>query len=354
MKHTRLYSCLLAVVMLVMASATALAQEFAYTAKSATFLKSGEKGTVSVSFSNSEKVRILEGKIKLPAELSFVVKNAEKGYLAISSTDRTKDATLFLKSIDEHNAMFLVSTTPKGIAAGNGDIFTFDVNATSNIAIAQNIEFSGLNISVAADKPVATANNFTATVCNDAFKLLPSVSPITVQKGVEQKVSFAMAFEPKVLSGLQFDLVMPEGLSVVEDSYEVTSRCPNHIAQLVKGHFTVLVKDITESRNFNGKDGDVCSFKVVANEKFVDGSEILFKNIKAVSSDEMGNTKYYGGDLAVKVTLDTTTGINGINADEFGEGADGIYQLNGVRTDKLQRGVNIVVKNGKAVKVVKK
>ena len=78
MKHTRLYSCLLAVVMLVMASATALAQEFAYTAKSATFLKSGEKGTVSVSFSNSEKVRILEGKIKLPAELSFVVKNAEK------------------------------------------------------------------------------------------------------------------------------------------------------------------------------------------------------------------------------------------------------------------------------------
>ena len=47
-------------------------------------------------------------------------------------------------------------------------------------------------------------------------------------------------------------------------------------------------------------------------------------------------------------------GINGINADEFGEGADGIYQLNGVRTDKLQRGVNIVVKNGKAVKVVKK
>lgn len=352
MKHTRFYSCLLAVVMLVMASATALAQEFAYSAKSATFIKAGEKGSVSVSFSNTEKVRTLEGRIKLPEELSFVIKNAEKGYLVISSTDRTKDATLYLKSIDEHNAMFLVTTTPKGIAAGNGDIFTFDVNATSNIAIAQNIEFTKLNISISADKPVATASDFSATVCDEAFQLFPSVSPITVQKGVEQTVNFAIAFEPKVLSGLQFDLVLPEGLSVVEDSYEVTDRCPNHVANFVKNHFTVLVKDITESRNFNAKEGDVCSFKVVVDDKFVDGSEILFKNIKAVSSDENGNTLYYGGDLAVNVTLDTATGINGLES--FSEAADGIYQLNGVRTDKLQRGVNVVVKNGKAIKVVKK
>ena len=46
------------------------------------------------------------------------------------------------------------------------------------------------------------------------------------------------------------------------------------------------------------------------------------------------------------------TGINGVTADELG--ADAVYQLNGVRTDQMKQGVNIVVKNGKAIKVLKK
>ena len=52
------------------------------------------------------------------------------------------------------------------------------------------------------------------------------------------------------------------------------------------------------------------------------------------------------------MTKAEVTGINGVTADELG--ADAVYQLNGVRTDQMKQGVNIVVKNGKAIKVLKK
>lgn len=351
MKHTRLYSCLLAVIMLVVASATALAQEFAYTTKSATFLKPGEKGTIAVSLNNTESFRSLQGKIVLPEGLTFVTKDADKGRMEIAAAERTKDAAAYLQAKDEHTAVFLITTG--GTAAGEGEVFEFAVQAAATLPIADQIAFSSLDISLGAGKPVAHPADFSATVCNAEYELMPAVSPVKIAKGEEQTVSFGMSFG-KVLSAVQFDIVMPEGLNIVDGSFALnTDRCPNHKVSCKNNHVVVYVKQIDESRDFNGLDGDICSFKVTADEAFKSG-DIQFVNIKAVVTDENGNTLYYGGDTAASVELDNATGINGVSADEMAEGADGIYQLNGVRTSKMQRGVNIVIKDGKAVKVVKK
>lgn len=48
---------------------------------------------------------------------------------------------------------------------------------------------------------------------------------------------------------------------------------------------------------------------------------------------------------------DVVTGINGINADF--QNAEAVYSIGGVRLNKAAKGVNVVIRNGKAIKVVK-
>ena len=59
---------------------------------------------------------------------------------------------------------------------------------------------------------------------------------------------------------------------------------------------------------------------------------------------QKGDNSGWDGPLA--------TGINEIATDKVA--VDGIYTINGVRTNKLQRGLNIVVRNGKAMKIMVK
>lgn len=54
---------------------------------------------------------------------------------------------------------------------------------------------------------------------------------------------------------------------------------------------------------------------------------------------------------AVKAQNEITTGIHGITADF--QNAEAVYSIGGVRLNKAAKGVNIVVRNGKAIKVVK-
>lgn len=54
---------------------------------------------------------------------------------------------------------------------------------------------------------------------------------------------------------------------------------------------------------------------------------------------------------AVKAQNEIATGINGINADF--QNAEAVYSIGGVRLNKAAKGVNVVIRNGKAIKVVK-
>lgn len=54
---------------------------------------------------------------------------------------------------------------------------------------------------------------------------------------------------------------------------------------------------------------------------------------------------------AVKAQNEITTGIHGINADF--QNAEAVYSIGGVRLNKAAKGVNVVIRNGKAIKVVK-
>lgn len=54
---------------------------------------------------------------------------------------------------------------------------------------------------------------------------------------------------------------------------------------------------------------------------------------------------------AVKAQNEIATGIHGINADF--QNAEAVYSIGGVRLNKAAKGVNVVIRNGKVIKVVK-
>ena len=97
------------------------------------------------------------------------------------------------------------------------------------------------------------------------------------------------------------------------------------------------------------------TFDVTAAEDFGMGGEIVLTDILVSAQKDLQAdiVQLYSPDVVAKVTNGTATGVNGIDANIYGN-AEGIYNLNGMRTDRLQKGVNIIKQSGKTIKVIKK
>lgn len=353
MKQKRLYSCIFAFAMLLIASANAMAGGL--TLKNVTFLKPGEKATMAIGFDNDEEVATIETKIVLPEGLSFVAKEPGSENFVVNTTERTKlyNVSLSQDYVHANGAYLAAYTIKKYLPAGKGDIFTFEVNVAPTYTGAKEIRLTSTDISMGDDDaPIFKPADFVAKVVSTDNQMFVTAELPAIKVGEEQTLTFNLDLPKGYINNTGLRVKLPQGLSVVEDSEQAGTACPKHnVIYNPKRQSIIIFGDpLSLDNKFALNKGTLCSVKVIADNTFVDGSEITVGEINGTGDDT-----YYSEDITLKVTLDkTATGINGINADEFGEGADGIYQLNGVRTDKLQRGVNIVVKNGKAVKVVKK
>ena len=355
MKHNRLFGCLLAIAMLMVASVSAMAQE--YVLKTVSFLKPGEKGVLAVSLVNPNPVKSFQGKIFLPEGLTFVETETPNKF-QISKTERTGKYSLALQKGNDNNrvAAFLGFTmSDTFVAAGQGDILTFEVNVAKDFKATSELQIKESQISMGGGNIVKPEQVVTGKVANAADQMFASTNEVKVAVGTPSKVTISCDFQKEFLKFFAATIVLPEGLSLVKDSELADpDRCPNHTAAIVNNLLTLTYTDIFGNLLFTKKDGAVASFDVVADDKFVDGSEIILKNINAVAKVDGANTAFYAEDLHIKVTKDgTATGINGIESD-FAAKADGIYTVSGLKVNKLVKGINIVVKDGKATKVVKK
>ena len=105
-----------------------------------------------------------------------------------------------------------------------------------------------------------------------------------------------------------------------------------------------------------GEEGVIMTFDVTAAEDFgTAGGQIVLTDILSNAQETTTSDiiELYSPDVVANVTNGTATGVNGINANIYGN-AEGIYNLNGMRTDRLQKGVNIIKQSGKTIKVIKK
>ena len=148
MKHNRLFGCLLAIAMLMVASVSAMAQE--YVLKTVSFLKPGEKGVLAVSLVNPNPVKSFQGKIFLPEGLTFVETETPNKF-QISKTERTGKYSLALQKGNDNNrvAAFLGFTmSDTFVAAGQGDILTFEVNVAKDFKATSEVQIKESQISM--------------------------------------------------------------------------------------------------------------------------------------------------------------------------------------------------------------
>ena len=344
MKYTKLNSCLFALAMFFMASASTMAQEL--TLKAVTFLKPGEKATIAVGLTNSDAVNGLQTRISLPQGLTFVEKASNASRFNIRKTERTDGMTLILSKIDEKTATMVGFGAE--VKAGAGDVFTFDVNVADNYTSNNAITLSRTQLNV-PNQPVVKPVDVQSKVVDVENQVTIGATAPALTGGENLTITFNMAFAKAIMRGAAFNVELPQGVAIVDNSAKVGTLEPNHKINIKNHLVTINLKDYDEPDAFSDHEGSLCSFDVKTDESFVDGSEIKVKNFRCWGA--RGYTEYYGADFAIKLTK-STTGINGVSADK--QGADGIYQMNGVRSDRMQQGVNIVVKGGKVMKVLKK
>lgn len=194
--------------------------------------------------------------------------------------------------------------------------------------------------------------------------------PVSIAPGEVVQVDIQYDSEIQY-SGFQLRVVLPEGLSfegteVVDEDGEKSvvygtlgnSCLASHFADIAinkeegSAKFGTLFYKVFHAKVKMLKNGILCSFKVKADEKLAEESQIKIADTKFAALDSNKNeyhSSYMTATIDVKKKI--ATGINGVEAES--QDAEVVYSIGGVRLNKAAKGVNIVVRNGKAIKVVK-
>ena len=162
------------------------------------------------------------------------------------------------------------------------------------------------------------------------------------------------------IRGFQFDLVLPEGVTPVEEDDIIScwfeDRAPTYKQgkNMLNYHSLDASKQedgsirflsgATQDKTFEGNDGLLFILEVKIDANLAQGDyPIILKNMKLSESDI---TKSYSTEeIKTTMTYGTATAINGISAKKAVKGA---YNIAGQQTN-LQKGINIV--DGKKVMV---
>lgn len=227
----------------------------------------------------------------------------------------------------------------------NGVVNVTDVNSIVNVLLDGGTTASAKQMGFLAQRASASTDTSDKMYCNN----------LEIAPGETKTLEVCLDNESKYCS-FQFDLILPDGLSVVsttdedgEVSYNaqvVTSRCTNHVLadNLLNGNrFRVVVFSLT-NKNITGKTGPVVTISLKADNNLALGEQTLrLENMTLATADEK---EYYPANTESKVNV-VSTGIENIKIDPA---AQKIYNLQGIKVNKVTKGVYIV--NGK--KVVKK
>ncbi len=192
------------------------------------------------------------------------------------------------------------------------------------------------------------------------------VTPNEFVPGTETVITIAYDAQTKH-NGFNLDVTLPKGLTIVskevtdEDGETVTAFFEKGEALLASHNFNhnynpekSIDKETGETwfrvlvDNSKLKDmkpsGSLFTFTVKVSEELADKAQIKLTKIK------FNGIPYF--EQSFDITKSTVpTGINGVEAEA--QTTDAVYSIGGVRLNKAAKGVNVVIRNGKAIKVVK-
>lgn len=368
MKNIRLFSKIAMFILCFFVSLGAFADNEVVMSLEKAYLTPGEQATLTIKLSTSVEVGSVGATINLPKGITFVQgKDWGDGSFDIdySVTDLSKKSTIIFSTTNPSKACFAVAKTSNFKKDTNGDLLTFKVNVAKDFGIYGNVvldEGLGALADVKEDGSFTVQewkmDDTTTKVFNNNELTYPSVDDFSIEPGETKKISLNLTDEKHLISILSYNVQLPVGLSIDPDSYDVVeARIPHHeVIVDTKARIRIIPDGSTDDLDFFGTSGALVTFEVKADENFKEDGTIKFYDFLATTKadDNKNFSQYYAKDFTIKVKKgNTATGINNIESD-FASKADGIYTISGLKVDKLVKGINIVVKDGKATKVVKK
>lgn len=367
MRHIGLFSRLSMFILCFFVSLGAFAGNEVSLSIEKAYLTPGETATLTIKLNNTVVIGTVGATINLPEGITFVKgETLEDGsYVPVmGTTELSKKATVLSCTTKSNVAHFSIAKGGNKFQPGEGDLITFDVNVAKDFGIYGNITldeglgvYTIVNDDATFSQKTYTLDSYTTKVYNNDELCVPSVADFSIAPGEKKTITLDLQDEKHLISLLSYNVEMPAGLTIDPESYEaLKERAPYHEVHIKKsGRIGIIPSGKSEELDFKGTSGSIISFDVIADNTFNGDATIKFYDFLATTKAIDGKVdQYYAKDLTVKVTKSgTATGINGIETD-FAAKADGIYTVSGLKVNKLVKGVNIVVKDGKATKVVKK
>lgn len=182
------------------------------------------------------------------------------------------------------------------------------------------------------------------------------IDDCVIDPGQEKELAILMNNPNDAFTGIQFDMYLPEGLSIVrEDDFaiiDIGSRSSSRrhtvsSATQPDGAERVLAYS-NSNYTFNGESGDILIVTVKADANF-NGGQLALKNIILSRPDVTG---YDAPEYTANIS--TTAGIESLTTDEM-EGAS-IFDLSGRKIDSNANRKGIVIqraRNGKTIKIIR-
>lgn len=160
-----------------------------------------------------------------------------------------------------------------------------------------------------------------------------------IQAILDEAAAMTKKFETNEAANATFQAAFTEISTLLNDAdAKINDECPD-----VKETYLDKLAEIATQVNQKGMELGSLYAAVELTQEVADKAAADIKAFAAQIKDIVAD--------AVKAQNEVATGIHGITADF--QNAEAVYSIGGVRLNKAAKGVNVVIRNGKAIKVVK-
>lgn len=363
---------------------------------------------IPVNYESSTEFVAFQMDIVLPEGLSF--EQDDKQFIV--GGNALDDHILAKKYNEETKALRVMFYSMQNSPLKNGTLFTFKVKANDQLADVSKIEFKkvkfasgGVYFTYSFDvkniKKEWDANEAANTKINEALTALmtaldaadakisetcvESVKTVYLDKLGDCVTNInkqAMELNAKYASiqltekdaedfvadcakaQAQFDVIVAESATAMTKRVEA-NEAANDTFQAAFTEISTLLNDADAKINKECKDvkdtylDKLAEIATQVNQKGMELGSLyaaieLTQEVADKAAAEINAFAAQIKDIvaaAVKAQNEIATGIHGITADF--QNAEAVYSIGGVRLNKAAKGVNVVIRNGKAIKVVK-
>lgn len=376
----------------------------------------GMEAEISINYESKDEYSGYQMKVALPEGLSVVEEKDEEGEIVYGTLGDACSAKYHASDISfKDNEIFFIVFSVKNTMLKKGTLCKFKVKANEKLAKDAKIElrevmFAAIGVTSGyLTLPEITVNNIkdewdaneaantkinealmaTMTALDAADQFINDKCPESLrdgyldqlaecatvinQKGMELSTKYA-AIELTEKDAEDFVAVCAEAQAkiqaILDEATEMTKKfetneAANATFQAAFTEISTLLNDADAKINDecpDVKDTYLDQLAEIATQVNQKGMELgsLYAAVELtqeVADKAAADIRAFAAQIeeivaaAVKAQNEIATGIHGITADF--QNAEAVYSIGGVRLNKAAKGVNVVIRNGKAIKVVK-